>query len=140
LRATVGGLVDAQLDTPYRAGGWTPRQVVHHLADSHINAYVRVRIVVTEPQPTVRPYDEQAWARLPDAQFGPIDVSLRLLDALHERWAALGRALTPEQLAPAYHHRAHGKPRRLDATLAEYAWHGNHHVAHVTSLRERKGW
>ena len=99
-----------------------------------------MRIAVTEPQPTVRPYDEQAWAELPDARSGPIEVSLALVDALHARWAALGRTLTPEQLTRLYHHPEHGQPMVLDATLAMYAWHGKHHVAHITSLRERKGW
>ena len=140
LRAAVDGLTDAQLDTPYRDGGWTVRQVVHHVADSHLNAYCRIRIAVTEPGPTIRPYDEKAWAELPDASSGPVDVSLALVEALHTRWAMLARALSPEQLGLVYHHPEHAKPMVVDATLAMYAWHGKHHVAHITSLRERKGW
>ncbi len=140
LREAVDGLAGAQLDTPYRDGGWTLRQVVHHLADSHINAYCRIRIVATETEPTVRPYDEKTWAELPDARSGPIDVSLALIDALHTRWASLARTLTPAQLQAVYHHPEHPKPMVLDMTLAMYAWHGRHHVAHITGLRDRKGW
>jgi hypothetical protein len=140
LRAAVEALSDAQLDTAYREGGWTVRQVVHHLADSHLNAYCRVRIALTEAEPTVRPYDEKAWAELPDASSGPVDISLNLVEALHARWAALARTLAPEQLRIVYHHPEHSKPMALDMTLAMYAWHGRHHVAHITSLRRRKGW
>jgi hypothetical protein len=140
LRTAVEGLSGAQLDTPYRDGGWTVRQVVHHVADSHMNAYCRVRIALTEPEPTVRPYDEKAWADLPDARSGPVEASLTLVEALHARWIALARTLTPEQLRIAYRHPEHSKPMVLDTTLAMYAWHGKHHVAHITSLRERMGW
>jgi hypothetical protein len=140
LRAAVDGLTDAQLDTPYREGGWTVRQVVHHVADSHINAYCRVRIAATETEATIRPYDEKTWAELPDARTGPVYVSLALVEALHTRWAALARALTPKQLRSVYHHPEHAKPMVVDLTLAMYAWHGRHHVAHITGLRERMGW
>ena len=140
LRAAVRNLSDAQLDTPYREGGWTLRQVVHHLADSHLNAYCRVRLAVTEDQPTVRPYDEKAWAELPDARSEPVDVSLALIEGLHVRWAALARTFTPEQLRVTYRHPDHAQPMVLDMTLAMYAWHGKHHVAHIAGLRERMGW
>ena len=140
LRAAVEGLSGEHLDTPYREGGWTVRQVVHHLADSHINAYCRVRIAATETEATIRPYDEKTWAELPDARTGPAEVSLALVEALHTRWAALARTLTPEQLRSVYHHPEHANPMVLDMTLAMYAWHGKHHVAHITSLRKRMGW
>ena len=137
LRAAVDGLNGSQLDTPYRDGGWTVRQVVHHIADSHLNANVRLRIAITEQDAAVRPYDENAWAQLPDAQSGPIDISLALVDALHARWAALARTLTAEQLQTTFHHPEYSAPQSVDATLAMYAWHGKHHVAHITSLRRR---
>lgn len=135
LRAAVEGLSEEQLDTPYRAGGWTLRQVVHHVADSHLNAYCRLRIALTEKDPTVRPYDEAAWAELPDARSGPVEASLALVDALHARWAALARTLTPEQLRIVFHHPEHAKPMVVDRTLAMYAWHGKHHVAHILAAR-----
>jgi hypothetical protein len=140
LRAAVTGLSEARLDTPYRDGGWTVRQVVHHIADSHLNAYCRIRLAVTENEPTIRPYDEKAWAELPDARSGPIDVSVALIDALHTRWAALASTFTTDDLRRIYHHPEHAKPMVIDSTLAMYSWHGKHHVAHITSLRERMGW
>ncbi|WP_027481445.1 YfiT family bacillithiol transferase [Deinococcus pimensis] len=139
LRAAVRDLDDDRLDTPYREGGWTVRQVVHHVADSHMNAYVRVKLALTEDHPTVRPYDEAAWASLPDSRL-PVDVSLSLLGALHERWAALWRDLPGEAWARTFHHPASGETVRLDTALAQYAWHGRHHLAHVTALSEREGW
>ena len=140
LRAAVAGLDDRQLDTPYRPGGWTVRQLVHHVADSHLNAYVRLKLALTEDGPTIKPYDEARWAELPDVAAVPVESSLRLLDALHERWEAVLRALAPEQWERVVHHPEHPAPMSVDALLALYAWHGRHHVAHVTALREREGW
>lgn len=139
LRAAVDGLAPEQLDTPYRPGGWTVRQVVHHVPDSHINAYVRFRLSLTEEQPTIRPYEEARWAELDDARTLPPDVSLALLDALHDRWVTLLRALPDSAWARTLNHPESGV-HTLDWLLALYAWHGRHHVAHVTSLRERMGW
>jgi hypothetical protein len=140
LRAAVQGLSDVQLDTPYRPGGWTPRQVVHHVPDSHLNAYTRFRLALTEQVPTIRPYDEARWAELPDAQSGPIEVSLALLEALHARWVLLLRRLGTDDWSRTFHHPEKRREQTLDEVLAMYAWHGEHHVAHVTSLRKRMGW
>ncbi len=139
LRDAVSGLSDAQLDTPYRLGGWTVRQVVHHVADSHINAYTRFRFTLTEDEPALKGYNEALWAELADARTGPVEVSLTLLDALHRRWVAMLRSLTSEQFARAFRHSELGLVT-LDRNVALYAWHGAHHVAHITSLRERMGW
>ena len=139
LRTAVAKLSEQQLDTPYREGGWTVRQVVHHVPDSHLNAYVRLRLALTEEQPTVRPYDEALWAKLPDAENGPIEMSLTLLEVLHERWVRLWRALTPEQFARVLVHPDHG-PLTVDWLAFCYAWHGRHHTAHITELRKQKGW
>jgi uncharacterized damage-inducible protein DinB len=138
LRAAVADLNDAQLDTPYRPGGWTLRQVVHHVADSHVNAYVRIKLALTEADPTIKPYEEQRWAELPDSTL-PIDVSLRLVDAVHERWVALLRALPADAFDRPYQHPESG-PHTVDIALSSYAWHGRHHTAHITQLREREGW
>ena len=138
LRAAVHGLSDSQLDTPYRPGGWTVRQLVHHVADSHLNAVCRLKLALTEDNPTIKPYEEARWAELPDAAL-PVDVSLRLLDALHERWAVVLRALTPADFARQWTH-PEGGTRDLDFLVATYDWHGRHHTAHVTALRERMGW
>lgn len=141
LRAAVRGLDDAQLDTPYRPGGWTVRQVVHHVPDSHLNAYVRFRLAITEPEPTIKPYDEAKWAELPDARGPLVAESLALVDALHARWVALLRAMAPGDFARTLvHPERPGAPMTLDTMLALYAWHGRHHVAHVTALRERMDW
>ena len=140
LRAAVSGLRDDQLDTPYRDGGWTVRQVVHHLPDSHLNAYTRFRLALTEPTPTIRPYLEHLWAELPDARDAPLGVSLTLLEALHRRWVLLLRSLDVEQWERRYMHPEHGREWPLDEALAMYAWHGEHHTAHVTHLRARMGW
>ena len=140
LRAAVKGLNTAQIETPYRPGGWTVRQVVHHLADSHLNAITRFKLALTEDTPTIKPYDEAAWANLEDTRVVPITVSLDLLDALHIRWIALVRSMSPQQMQRDFRHPEHGRILRLDATLALYAWHGRHHVAHITTLREREGW
>lgn len=139
LREAVQGLSDAQLDTRYRPGGWTVRQVVHHVADSHINAYVRLRLALTEETPTVRPYQEGRWAELEDARTAPVGVSLRLLEALHERWVRLLRALPSDAMQRPLHHPGHGQ-LTVSFLVQMYAWHGQHHVAHVTRLREREGW
>jgi hypothetical protein len=138
MRAAVAGLSEVQIDTPYRPGGWTVRQVVHHVADSHANGFIRSKLALTEQNPTVKPYDEAAWAELPDARL-PIDVSLRMLDAIHERWAALLHALPPERFAVPYQHPESG-PQTLDTSISTYSWHGRHHVAHITELRKRSSW
>jgi uncharacterized damage-inducible protein DinB len=140
LRAAVAGLSDAQLDTPYRPDGWTVRQVVHHVPDSHLNAYVRMRLALTENVPTIKPYEEARWAELPDARTLPVEVSLALLEALHVRWTALLRTFGAVEGARQLRHPEHGRLMTIDELLALYAWHGEHHVAHVTSLRDRSGW
>jgi hypothetical protein len=139
LRESVAGLTDAQLDTPYRDGGWTVRQVVHHLFDSHVNSYTRLKLALTEDHPTIRPYDEASWAELDDAKFAPIELSLGMLEALHTRWGMTLRTLTPEQKARTFNHPESGI-WRIDQNAGMYAWHGKHHVAHITELRKRKGW
>ena len=138
-RRAVTGLTPVQLDTPYRDGGWTVRQVAHHVPDSHMNAYLRFKFGLTEDAPAIKTYEEKDWARTPEVAATPVDVSLALLDALHLRWVALLRAMTPQQFARTIKHPEWGAPS-LDAMLALYAWHGRHHTAHVTSLRERMGW
>jgi uncharacterized damage-inducible protein DinB len=140
LRAAVKGLSPAQLATPYRPGGWTVRQLVHHVADSHMNAYVRYKLALTEPEPTIKPYEEARWAELADVGAVEPEVSLALLDALHARWVALLERLTPDDWSRGYRHPEHGRIVPLDEALALYAWHGRHHTAHVTALREREGW
>ena len=140
MRDAVAGLNDAQLDTPYRPGGWTVRQVVHHVPDSHLNAFVRMKLALTEDTPTIKPYDEQKWAQLADAAM-PIDVSLSLVDAVHGRWMTLFEALKPADFARTFIHPEYPEaPRTLDWLLQQYAWHSRHHVAHITSLRQRNGW
>lgn len=139
LKAAVAGLDDAQLDTPYREGGWTVRQVVHHLADSHLNAYVRFRLALTEAAPKIKTYDQAKWAELSDARTAPAGLSLGLLESLHGRWARLLQSLDAADFSKTIDHPEHG-PMTLDHSLALYAWHGRHHVAHITALRERLGW
>lgn len=139
LRRAVAGLSEAQLDTPYRPGGWNVRQVIHHLPDSHLNAYTRFKLALTEENPEIRPYDEGGWAELSDSRDTPVEVSLVLLEALHERWVTLLRALSPEELRRTYRHPEHGRVWVLEEVLALYAWHGRHHLAHVTSVAERTG-
>ena len=138
LRAAVNGLSDVQLDTPYRDGGWTVRQVVHHVADSHMQAYARIKKALTEDAPVIMPYDEARWAELPDARL-PVAPSLALLEALHARWDVVLRALGPDDFARTYRHPEMGDVP-LRTVVAIYAWHGGHHVAHVTGLRARLGW
>jgi uncharacterized damage-inducible protein DinB len=139
MRAAVAGLDDAQLDTPYRPGGWTVRQVVHHVPDSHLNAYVRCRLALTEDDPAIKTYEEGRWAELPDARAGAVEPSLALLAALHERWVLLWRSLGEADLARAYRHPEMGAVP-LRQMLSLYAWHCGHHEAHITSLRARQGW
>ena len=139
LRNAVRGLTDAQLDSPYRPGGWTVRQVVHHVADSHVNALVRLKLALTEDNPTIKPYDENAWAQLADMQL-PIDVSLTLIEQVHARWLAVLRALKPAQWQRTFVHPEHSKTMTLGDHAQDYAWHGRHHVAHITALRQREGW
>jgi uncharacterized damage-inducible protein DinB len=139
LRRAVAGLDATQLQTPYREGGWTVAQVVHHLADSHINAFMRFRMALTVDNPTIVGYNEALWARLADASSTDLEASLDLFEAVHRRLVPLLRTLTAEDLARTYVHPERG-PSTLDRALALYAWHGRHHVAHITSLRERMSW
>jgi hypothetical protein len=138
LRAQTAALPDARLDTPYRPGGWTVRQVVHHVADSHLNAYVRTKLALTESNPTIKPYDQDAWAILPDSRL-PIGGSLDVIAGIHERWIALWESMDAAQFARMFHHPELG-PVTLDGLLQLYAWHSRHHLAHITSLRQREGW
>jgi hypothetical protein len=130
LRALVGGLSDAELETPYRPGGWTIRQVVHHVPDSHMNAYVRMKLAATEESPTIRVYEEQLWAELPDGKSGPIEMSLALLEALHRRWIVFLRNLTDAEFARTFQH-PQWNVVTIEEAVALYAWHSRHHVAHV---------
>jgi uncharacterized damage-inducible protein DinB len=139
MRNAVAGLDARQLETPYREGGWTVRQVVHHVPDSHMNAYIRFRLALTENEPTIKPYDEAAWAGLADVRETPIEVSLALLENLHQRLVNLLQSLSDADFAKQFRHPELGA-MPLDKNLALYAWHGKHHVAHITSLRERMQW
>jgi hypothetical protein len=139
LREAVSGLTRAQLDTPYREGGWTVRQVVHHLPDSHMNAYTRIRLALTEDEPTVKPYDEKRWAELPDARSGPVEPSLAMLEGVHSRLVALLRATEEPAFSRRFVH-PEGYTGTVDTLIGLYAWHSRHHTAHVTALRERMGW
>jgi len=139
LRAAVKGLSETQLDTPYRPDGWSVRQVVHHVPDSHLNSYVRFKLALTEDEPTIKTYAEDRWAELPDTKTTPVDVSLTLLESLHDRWVRLLRALTPDDWKLTFRHPELGL-MTLEKTLALYAWHGRHHVMHITALRDRSGW
>jgi uncharacterized damage-inducible protein DinB len=134
LREAVGALDDAGLDTPYRPDGWSARQVVHHLADSHINSYVRFKLALTEDVPTIKPYDEAAWARLSDSRDTPVETSLALLEALHARWTALLRGMDDAAFKRAFRHPEHGREMTLAHNLALYAWHGRHHLGHIRSV------
>ena len=139
LRDVVRRLSAEQLQTPYRDGGWTLAQVVHHLPDSHMNSYCRFRLALTEDDPTIKPYDEARWADLPDAASSDIEGSLLLLEALHRRWISLLRRLTPDQWMRTFQHPERG-PMTLDRTLALYAWHGRHHIAQIARVRQERGW
>jgi hypothetical protein len=138
MRNAVNGLGDARLDTPYRPGGWTVRQLVHHVADSHMNGLIRTKLALTEDNPTIKPYNQDAWAALPDVRL-PIDVSLSILDAVHERWTAICRSLSDADFARTFVHPEMGQ-LTLDSQIHLYGWHSRHHVAHVTGLRQREGW
>ena len=140
LRAAITGLTAAQLYTPYREHGWTLRQVVHHVPDSHLNAYTRIKLALTEDEPVIKPYDEARWAELPDVPATPVETSLTLLECLHRRWVLLLRELGPAELSRRFRHPEHNRSIALREMLALYAWHGRHHVAHITTLRSRMGW
>jgi hypothetical protein len=138
MRAAVAGLSDAQLDTPYRPGGWTVRQLVHHVADSHMNGYIRTKLALTEDKPTIKPYEQDAWAQLPDSKL-PIELSLAILDSVHQRWSAIIRSMKDEEFTRTFVHPELG-PLNLETHIHLYGWHSRHHVAHVTGLRERERW
>jgi hypothetical protein len=138
LRGAIDGLSETQLDTPYRAGGWTVRQVVHHVADSHANCYIRFKLALTEDWPTIKPYDEGAWASLADSGL-PVDVSLGWIEAMHERWVVLLESMTEEDFQKGFNHPENGR-QNLARALALYDWHSRHHTAHITGLRARQGW
>ena len=139
MRQAVAGLTETQFDTPYREGGWTVRQVVHHVPDSHLNAYVRFKWALTEDAPVIKAYDETSWAELKDSQLTPIEVSLTLLESLHARWTALLKSLNSQDFQRTFTHPDSG-PHDMNWLLQLYSWHGNHHVAHITGLRERMKW
>jgi hypothetical protein len=139
LRAALRGLTPPQIETPYRDGGWTIRQVTHHVPESHMNAYIRFKLALTEEAPTIKPYLEDRWATLPDVQSTPLEVSLALLDSLHDRWVRLLRSLAPSDWKRTFHHPELGT-MALERNLALYSWHGRHHVAHIVELRKRMGW
>jgi uncharacterized damage-inducible protein DinB len=139
MRAAVAGLNDTQLNTPYRPGGWTVRQVVHHVPESHLNSYTRFKLAITEDEPTIKPYFEDRWAQLDDAREAPIALSLDLLEALHRRWIWFLRSLKREDYRRTFRHPELGVVS-LEKNVALYAWHGDHHIAHITSLRGRNGW
>ena len=136
VRAAVAGFTEQQLGTPYREGGWTVRQVIHHLADSHLNAFVRFKLALTEDRPTLKTYQQQLWAELADARTAPAEPSLAMLEGLHQRWVIMLRQMSAADFAREFHHPEHGV-MKLERLLGMYAWHGRHHVAHLTSLRER---
>lgn len=138
LRDAVKDLNDDQLDTAYRFGGWTVRQVIHHLADSHMNAYIRFKLALTEENPVIKPYDETKWAELSDYKL-PINTSLSLLETLHIRWTSLLRNLTPADMKKTFIHPSSGEVS-VGQNIGIYAWHGRHHLAHITSLCNRRGW
>ncbi|HEY4742691.1 MAG TPA: putative metal-dependent hydrolase [Candidatus Acidoferrales bacterium] len=139
LRAAIAGLTPSQFSTPYREGGWTVKQLVHHVPDSHMNAYVRFKLGLTEDEPTIKTYEEALWAKLPDSETVPVETSLVLLDSLHKRWVVLLRSIPASGWSRKIRHPEWGT-MALDQVLAQYAWHGKHHVAHITSLRDRNGW
>ncbi len=140
LRSEVEDLTDAQLETPYRPQGWTVRQVVHHVSDSHMNGLIRFKWTLTEIEPTIKPYDQALWAETFDGKTAPIDVSLNLLDAVHIKWDSLLRSMAAEDFEKAFHHPETGGRNTLNEALALYEWHGRHHIAQITSLKQRQGW
>ncbi len=139
LRAAVNGLSQQQLDTPYRPEGWTVRQVVHHVPESHMNAYIRFKLALTEDEPTIKPYEQQLWAELPDVKETPVEVSLAMMDSLHDRWVRVLQSITPGEWKRTFRHPEMGVVS-LEKNLALYSWHGRHHIAQITNLRESKGW
>jgi len=139
LKAAVSGLTPEQLNTPYRPEGWTIKQVVHHIPDSHLNSYIRFKLALTEDEPTIKPYSQEKWAELFDSENTPVEVSLTLLEMLHTRWVILLRSLKENDFKRNFNHPEQGLVS-LERTLSLYAWHGKHHTAHITSLRERMGW
>ena len=139
LRAAVNGLSPERIETPYRDGGWTVRQVVHHVPESHMNAYIRFKLALTEDQPTVKPYEEDRWAKLSDVQSTPLEVSLSLLELLHDRWVRVLKSIRPEEWKRSFKHPQLGVVP-LEKNLCLYSWHGRHHVAHITELRKRMSW
>ncbi len=139
IRLAVAGLEDEQLDTPYRPDGWTVRQVIHHVADSHINGYTRVKLALTEDNPTIKPYEEQLWAELPDSKLD-IDVSLKIIDAVHDRWVTILRGLNTFQFERTFHHPANQTVMSIKQHSGLYSWHGRHHTAHIETLKLREGW
>jgi uncharacterized damage-inducible protein DinB len=140
LAQAVAGLSEEQLDTPYRDGGWTVRQVVHHVADSHMNSFTRFKLALTEDNPTIKPYEEALWAELGDGKSCPVAPSLALVEALHLRWTALLESMGEADFARTFYHPGSRETVRLDRALGQYSWHGRHHVAHITTLRDRMGW
>jgi hypothetical protein len=140
LRAEVENLTDEQLDTPYRPNGWIIRQVVNHCADSHMNGFIRHKLLLTENKPTIKPYFENLWAELPDSKSMPIESALQILDGGHKRWTVLLKSLGQDDLKRIYIHPEHGKEFQLEESIALYAWHCNHHLAHITELKKRKNW
>ena len=140
LRQIVENLSDVQLSTPYREGGWTVRQVLHHVPDSHMNAYMRFKLALTEEKPTIKPYMENRWAELKDSQATPVQVSLDMLDALHRRWVILLKGMSASDFKRTFIHPEHKKEMSLDGIVAMYAWHGKHHCAHIQQLKERMKW
>ena len=139
-RALILGWPEERLDRPYRPGGWTARQLLHHVADSHLNGYIRTRLALTEERPTIRPYDQDAWANLGDIMLTPVGVSLQLLELLHQRWADLWRSLRETDFARTYYHPGQQATVTLDEQLAHYHWHSYHHLAHLQGLAERENW
>lgn len=140
LRSETENLDDLQLDTPYREGGWTLRQVVHHLPDSHVNAYIRFKLAIAEENPTIRPYQEDQWAECEEAKYGPVANSLDLLDSLHRRWVSFLRNLNPQDYARTYYHPEQKRNYALKEVLSMYVWHGEHHLAHITETKKFRGW
>jgi DinB superfamily len=139
LRAAINGLTPQQIETPYRDGGWTVRQVIHHVPESHMNAYIRFKLAMTEDDPTIKPYMEDRWADTGDVLATPLETSLTLMDSLHDRWVRLLRSLKPDEWKRTFRHPELGTVS-LEKSLALYAWHGRHHAAHITELRKRMGW
>jgi hypothetical protein len=140
LKHAVSGLTDVQLDTPYREGGWSIRQVVHHTADSHMNSYIRFKLALTEEMPAIRPYLEDRWAELPEARTGAIELSLPLIEALHKRWVVMLKDLKPEELKRKLYHPESKMEMSIEYLIGLYAWHSEHHLAHIVNLQKRMGW